>query len=160
MPILLVSVLNPKWFFVDFPAEGTGPYDSAALGLLSSANVPVFVVNQDFTGTDVVVKYLDRSGLIKPARAAVSSQDRAIWAELGPSPTANLQKMIAEHPDWRIVTLRDNHGQPRVTALVSPDVPLSIPDTTTDPAAWITRVTDGSAWTEPWSLWTSPRRTY
>jgi hypothetical protein len=151
--------LNAKWFFIDYPVEGTGPYDNAAVGLLSSANVPVYVVNSDFTGTDVVVKYLDRSGLIKPAHADVQLQDHAIWASLGPSPTADLQNMIAEHPDWRMVTLRDNHNQARVTALVPPDVPLAIPDSATNPTAWITGVTDGSAWPEPWSLWTSPKRT-
>lgn len=159
VPILLVSALNTKWFFSDYPVEGTGPYDYAAVGLLSSANVPVYIVNKDFTGVDVVIKYLDRSDLIKPAGANASLQDHAIWAAIGTNAPADMQTMIAQHPNWRIVTLRDNHGQARVTALVPPDVPLSIPESATNPTAWIAGVTDGSAWTEPWSLWTAPKRT-
>ena len=157
LPIIVICLVNVKWFFIDYPSEGMGGYETAAVGLLSSANVPVFVTNKDFPVGHVTVRYFDRSGLIKPASDA-PAQDYGIWATLGPGAHPELESVHAEHPDWRIVTLRDNHGQTRVTALVPPDVALSVPESATDPTAWITSVTDGSAWAEPWTLWTSPKR--
>jgi len=42
LPIIVICLVNVKWFFIDYPSEGMGGYETAAVGLLSSANVPAF----------------------------------------------------------------------------------------------------------------------